>query len=95
MPGSHLADHGIINNFLMTLCVATPVTLLYNEGAVLVGLAYTYLPLWCCRCKLPERLIAPLEAADLGLPADVSKVTLPLTKGMLRSVLALSRLSGF
>ena len=40
-----LADHGIINNFLMTLGVLQhPLPLLYNEGAVLLGLVYTYLP---------------------------------------------------
>ena len=88
MPGSHLlADHGIINNVLMTLGVLQhPLPLLHNEGAVLLGLVYTYLPFMV----LP--LYASLERLDRcragsgggpwATPAECfSKVTLPLTKG--------------
>src|SRR5215475_14375460 len=40
-----LADHGIINNVLLTLGILQhPLPLLYNEGTVLLGLVYTYLP---------------------------------------------------
>ena len=65
-----LADHGIINNFLMTLGVLQhPLPLLYNEGAVLLGLVYTYLPFMVLPLYASlERLDrAVLEAAaDLG-----------------------------
>ena len=65
-----LADHGIINNFLMTLGVLQhPLPLLHNEGAVLLGLVYTYLPFMVLPLYASlERLDrAVLEAAaDLG-----------------------------
>lgn len=82
-----LADHGVINNALMTLGVLhTPMSLLYNEGAVLLGLVYTYLPFMVLPLYASlERLDrAVLEAAvDLGAtPVERwYKVTLPLTKG--------------
>ena len=90
-----LADHGVINNVLMTLGVLhTPLPLLYNEGAVLVGLVYTYLPFMVLPLYASlERLDrAVLEAAaDLGAtPAERwYKVTLPLTKGGMLSGSAL------
>jgi spermidine/putrescine transport system permease protein len=82
-----LADHGVLNNVLMTLGVLpTPLPLLYNEGAVLVGLVYTYLPFMVLPLYASlERLDrAVLEAAaDLGAtPAERwYRVTLPLTRG--------------
>src|SRR5262250_2682430 len=82
-----LADHGVINNALMTLGVLpAPLPLLYNEGAVLVGLVYTYLPFMVLPLYASlERLDrAVLEAAaDLGATpaARWYKVTLPLTRG--------------
>ena len=82
-----LADHGIINNVLLTLGVQQqPLPLLYNEGAVVVGLVYTYLPFMVLPLYASlERLDrAVLEAAaDLGAPPAecFAKVTLPLTKG--------------
>ena len=82
-----LADHGVINNLLMTLGVLHhPLPLLYNEGAVLVGLVYTYLPfmvlpLYASLERLDRTVLE--AAADLGAtPAErFYKVTLPLTKG--------------
>jgi spermidine/putrescine transport system permease protein len=82
-----LADHGIINNVLLTLGVLQhPLPLLYNEGAVVLGLVYTYLPFMVLPLYASlERLDrAVLEAAaDLGAPPAerFAKVTLPLTKG--------------
>jgi spermidine/putrescine transport system permease protein len=82
-----LADHGVLNNALLALGVLhTPWPLLYNEGAVLVGLVYAYLPFMVLPLYAAlERLDrAVLEAAaDLGAtPAERWwKVTLPLTKG--------------
>jgi len=82
-----LADHGVLNNALMTLGVLpAPWSLLYNEGAVLVGLVYTYLPfmvlpLYASLERLDRTVLE--AAADLGAtPAERwYKVTLPLTKG--------------
>ena len=82
-----LADHGIINSALMTLGVLpAPLPLLHNEGAVLLGLVYTYLPFMVLPLYASmERLDrAVLEAAaDLGAtPTErLYKVTLPLTRG--------------
>lgn len=82
-----LADHGVVNNVLMTLGVLhTPLPLLHNEGAVLVGMVYAYLPFMVLPLYASlERLDrAVLEAAaDLGAtPAERwYKVTLPLTRG--------------
>lgn len=82
-----LADHGVLNNLLMTWGVLHhPLPLLYNEGAVLVGLVYTYLPfmvlpLYASLERLDRTVLE--AAADLGAtPAErFYKVTLPLTKG--------------
>ena len=82
-----LADHGIINNVLLTLGVLQqPLPLLYNEGAVVLGLVYTYLPfmvlpLYASLERLDRTVLE--AAADLGAPPAecFAKVTLPLTKG--------------
>jgi spermidine/putrescine transport system permease protein len=82
-----LADHGIINNVLIALgMLQQPLPLLYNEGAVLVGLVYTYLPfmvlpLYASLERLDRTVLE--AAADLGAtPVECfSRVTLPLTKG--------------
>ncbi len=40
-----LRDNGLINNFLMGAgLIDSPITLLYTNGAILLGLAYTYIP---------------------------------------------------
>jgi spermidine/putrescine transport system permease protein len=82
-----LADHGLLNNVLLTLgLIRAPLPLLYNEFAVLVGMVYTYLPFMVLPLYAAlERLDrAVLEAAaDLGAPPveRFCKVTLPLTRG--------------
>src|SRR5207244_2501074 len=82
-----LADHGVFNNLLVTVGVLqSPLPLLYNEGAVLVGLVYTYLPFMALPLYASlERLDhAVLEAAaDLGAtPAKrFYRVTLRLAQG--------------
>lgn len=82
-----LADHGVINNSLLALgLIRTPLPLLYNEGAVVVGLVYTYLPFMVLPLYAALERLEPtvLEAAaDLGAtPVErFCKVTLPLTKG--------------
>ena len=81
-----LRDTGLINTVGIRLgIIETPLGLLYNDGAVLVGLVYGFLPLMV----LPlygslERLDRTLleAAADLGAPpaACLAWVTLPLTR---------------
>jgi spermidine/putrescine transport system permease protein len=81
-----LRDTGLINTFLIRLgLIETPLALLYNDGAVLVGLVYGFLPLMV----LPlygslERLDRTLleAAADLGArpSSALLRVTLPLTR---------------
>ncbi len=57
-----LRDNGIVNNILMGLGLITePLTLLYTNGAILVGLIYTYIPFMV----LP--LYATIEKFDLRL----------------------------
>lgn len=57
-----LRDNGIVNNILMGLGLTTePLTLLYTNGAILVGLIYTYIPFMV----LP--LYATIEKFDLRL----------------------------
>ena len=79
-----LRDTGLVNAWLMRLGVIdAPLTLLYTNGAVLLGLVYSYLPfmvlpLYAALERLDPRL---LEAAhDLYAPAwrVFRRVTLPL-----------------
>ena len=82
-----LADHGLINNALLALhLISKPLPLLHNEGAVLLGLVYTYvpfmiLPLYAALERLDRTMLD--AAADLGArPVEQWwKVTLPLTRG--------------
>ncbi|MGE3538296.1 MAG: ABC transporter permease [Candidatus Tectimicrobiota bacterium] len=82
-----LADHGLINNSLRILgLIQQPLALLYNEGAVLTGLVYTYLPfmvlpLYAALERLDPALLD--AAADLGATPRKRflTVTLPLTRG--------------
>jgi len=81
-----LSTHGIINNALMSIGLITePLSLLYNDFAVYIGIVYSYLPFMI----LP--LYATLEQLDLDLDdaaADLGArrwqvffdVTLPLSK---------------
>jgi spermidine/putrescine transport system permease protein len=79
-----LRDTGLINSLLIKLGVIhDPLPLLYNDGAVLVGLVYSYLPFMV----LPlygtlERLDGTLleAAADLGATpwAALTRVVIPL-----------------
>jgi spermidine/putrescine transport system permease protein len=57
-----LRDNGIVNNILMGLgLTAEPLTLLYTNGAIIVGLVYTYIPFMV----LP--IYATVEKFDLRL----------------------------
>lgn len=89
------SETGLINQVLLGLgLVAEPLPLLYNTGAVLVGMVYSYLPfmvlpLYANLVKLDQRL--PEAARDLGArPATVFlRITLPLS---LRGIVAGSML---
>lgn len=81
-----LRDTGVINNLFLTLgLIAQPLPLLYNQGAVIVGLFYGYLPfmvlpLYASIEKLDLSLVE--AAQDLGANAlrTFLRVVLPLTK---------------
>jgi spermidine/putrescine transport system permease protein len=80
-----LRDTGVINNLLLTLgLISQPLPLLYNRGAVILGLFYGYLPfmvlpLYASIEKLDFSLIE--AAQDLGANAlrTFLRVILPLT----------------
>ena len=78
-----LEDTGIINNLLTSLGL-TALPLIRNEGAVILGMVYNYLPymilpIYTSLIKINPRLIE--AAADLGCNKTniFSKVILPLT----------------
>ncbi|HWB97803.1 MAG TPA: ABC transporter permease [Bryobacteraceae bacterium] len=81
-----LRDTGLINTLLERLhLIRDPLPLLYNDGAVVLGLVYAYLPfmvlpLYATLERLDPALLE--AAADLGArPWEaVLRVTLPLTK---------------
>ncbi len=57
-----LRDNGLINNFLTGAgLIDSPITLLYTNGAILLGLAYTYIPFMV----LP--IYSTVEKLDLSL----------------------------
>ncbi len=80
-----LRDTGVINNLFLTLgLIAQPLPLLYNQGAVILGLFYGYLPfmilpLYASIEKLDFSLVE--AAQDLGANAlrTFLRVVLPLT----------------
>ena len=81
-----LRDTGLLNNLLQYLhIIREPLTLLYTEGAILMGLAYVYLPFMVLPLYASIEKLDPslLEAAeDLGATPfwRFVKVTVPLTK---------------
>jgi len=81
-----LRDTGLINNVLQFLhIIKEPIPLLYNEGAILLGLIYVYLPFMVLPLYASIEKLDPslLEAAeDLGATPlwRFLKVTVPLTK---------------
>jgi len=80
-----LRDTGLINTVLIRLgLIRAPLPLLYNDGAVLLGLVYGFLPLMVLPLYASmERLDRSLleAAADLGArpAAALARVTIPLT----------------
>jgi spermidine/putrescine transport system permease protein len=79
-----LRDTGLINSALTSLgWIATPIPLLYNDGAVILGLVYGYLPfmvlpLFSTLERLDKSLLE--ASADLGARpwATFRKIILPL-----------------
>jgi len=86
-----LRDTGLINTALQAAgLIREPLPLLYNDGAVILGLVYGYLPfmvlpLYATLERLDKSLLE--AAADLGArPFDVlRRVTLPLSAGGIRA----------
>lgn len=80
-----LRTEGVINTFLLQIgLISEPLTLLYNEGAALVGLVYTLLPFMILPLYASLEKLDPvyLEAAgDLGARPWQSflRITLPLS----------------
>jgi spermidine/putrescine transport system permease protein len=82
-----LRTEGVINTLLLNLkIIKEPLQLLYNNGAVLIGMLYMMLPfmilpLYAAIEKLDHSLLE--AASDLGASPYKAfmKVTLPLTKG--------------
>ena len=86
-----LRDTGLINTALLTLgIIREPLPLLYNAGAVLVGLVYGYLPFAVLPlCATLERIDPNLleAAADLGAKPwqTLVRVIVPLSSSGLRA----------
>lgn len=80
-----LRETGLVNTVLMKLgIIHSPLPLLYNDGAVLLGLVYAYLPFMVLPLYASLERIDPalLEAAaDLGMRPlrAVFRIVLPLT----------------
>ena len=80
-----LRTEGVINHLLMSIgLISEPLALLYNNGAILVGLVYTLfpfmvLPLYASIEKLDKSYLE--AASDLGAKGwqTFMKITLPLT----------------
>jgi len=81
-----LRDTGLLNNLFQSLhLISKPLTLLYTEAAILMGLAYVYLPFMVLPlyASIEKLDLTLLEAAeDLGATPfwRFLKVTVPLTK---------------
>lgn len=78
-----LEDTGIINNFITSLGLS-PLPLIRNNGAVILGMVYNYLPymilpLYTVIMKLDHRLIEAAEDLGCNSRSVFRKVTLPLS----------------
>jgi spermidine/putrescine transport system permease protein len=81
-----LRDTGVINNLFLGLgFIAQPLPLLYNQGAVVVGLFYGYLPFMV----LP--LYASIEKIDLSLVEAAQDLGANALRTFLRVVLPLTK----
>ncbi len=81
-----LRNTGVINNSLMGLGVIDqPLQLLYTDGAVLLGLVYTYapfvvLPIYATLEKMDIRLLEAAQDLYAGRIRTLRKVVLPIAK---------------
>lgn len=81
-----LRGTGVINNGLMGLgLIHAPLPLLYNEGAVLLGLVYTYapfvvLPIYSTLEKMDMRLLEAAQDLYAGRVRTLRKVVLPIAR---------------
>ncbi len=79
-----LRDHGLVNNLLLAAGVIDqPLTLLYTNGAILLGLVYTYipfmiLPIYASIEKLDLRLVEAAHDLYANRRQVLRKVILPL-----------------
>lgn len=78
-----LEDTGIINNFISMLGLS-PLPLIRNAGAVILGMVYNYLPymilpLYTSIMKIDHRLIEAAQDLGCNKVKVFSKVTLPLS----------------
>jgi len=81
-----LRDSGFINSGLLAMgLIETPLPLLYNNGAVLLGLVYTYspfvvLPIYATLEKMDIRLLEAAQDLYASRLRTLFKVVLPLAK---------------
>ena len=81
-----LRNTGVINNSLMDLgLIHEPLQLLYTDGAVLLGLVYTYapfvvLPIYATLEKMDIRLLEAAQDLYAGRWRTLRKVVLPIAK---------------
>ncbi|WP_223540958.1 ABC transporter permease [Pseudomonas sp. BF-RE-26] len=81
-----LRNTGVINNSLMGLGVIDqPLQLLYTDGAVLLGLVYTYapfvvLPIYATLEKMDIRLLEAAQDLYAGRIRTLRKVVLPIAR---------------
>jgi spermidine/putrescine transport system permease protein len=81
-----LRGTGVINNGLMGLgLIHQPLPLLYNDGAVLLGLVYTYapfvvLPIYSTLEKMDMRLLEAAQDLYAGRLRTLRKVVLPIAR---------------
>ncbi|MDP9529226.1 ABC transporter permease [Pseudomonas protegens] len=81
-----LRNTGVINNSLMDLgLIQEPLQLLYTDGAVLLGLVYTYapfvvLPIYATLEKMDIRLLEAAQDLYAGRWRTLRKVVLPIAK---------------
>lgn len=80
-----LGTQGLLNTFLMsTGLIDSPIRLLYNDTAVILGLFYLMLPfmilpLYACLEKLDYRLIEAARDLGAGFPQILRKIIWPLS----------------
>jgi spermidine/putrescine transport system permease protein len=79
-----LRDSGLINNALLSWgLIDTPITLLYTDGAILLGLVYTYvpfmvLPIYASLEKLDVRLIEAAHDLYADRVQAMRRIVVPL-----------------